>query len=71
MAARPSAPHDMTPEQVRAYARLSAFGMLRALAFLALVFWLVRIAVQYAGLPAYLGVPLVLAAQAAWWALKR
>ncbi len=71
MAARPSAPHDMTPEQALAYARLSAFGMLRNLALLALAFWLVRIAAQYAGLPAYLGVPLVIAAQAAWWALKR
>jgi len=55
----------------RAGARLSAFLMLRTLAFLALVFGLVRIAAQYAGLPAYLGGALVIAAQAAWWALKR
>ncbi len=71
MAARPSALHDMTPEQARAYARLGAFLMLRTLACLTLVFGLVRIAAQYAGLPAYLGVALVIAAQAAWWALKR
>jgi len=71
MATRPSALRDMTPEQARAYARLSAFLMLRTLAFLALVFGLVRIAAQYAGLPAYLGGALVIAAQAAWWALKR
>ncbi len=71
MAARPSPLHDMTPEQARAYARPSAFLMLRALAFVVLAFGLARIAAQYAGVPAYLGVPLVLAAQAAWWALKR
>jgi len=40
MAARPSALHDMTPEQARAYARLGAFLMLRTLACLTLVFGL-------------------------------
>ncbi len=71
MAARPSALHDMTPEQARAYSRLGAFLMLRFFACLALVFGLVRIGAQYAGVPAYLGLALVLAAQAAWWAFKR
>ncbi len=71
MAARPSALHDITPEQARAQARRGAFLVLRLFASLALVFGLVRIAAQYAGLPTSLGLAIVIAAQAAWWALKR
>ncbi len=71
MAARPSPLHNMTPEQARAYSRLSAFRWLRALAYVSLVFGLVPNAAQYAGVPTHLGLALVTAAQAAWWALKR
>ncbi len=52
MAARPTALHDMTPEQARVNARLSGILLLRTWACLALVLVLFLIVAQYAGLPA-------------------